>query len=290
MDWEGVFAGQQERLFGLAYRMLGSVAEAQDVLQNAWLRVHTQHGVDNPAGYLTTVVTRLCLDVLGSARVRREQHVGPWLPEPLWMDAAPTPEQHAQHGQNITMAFLQVLETLSPLERAAFILREVLGEDVAVVAAALGREEPAVRQLVHRAREHIQGGRTRYHAPLAQAQEVAAAFLGAVAGGDVTALLAVLAPDVVVMTDSGGKVRAARRVVQGAQDVARLMVGVTRKHMPPGAQAEFAVFNGEPGVLMRDQGVVVMVLVLETDGTHVHTVRLVLNPDKLRHLQGTPQQ
>lgn len=274
------FETERPRLRSLAYRMLGSMAEAEDVVQDAFLRWQSEDDarIDNPPGFLTTVVTRLCLDVQKSARSRREAYVGPWLPEPL-MDIDPAPRD----PQSISLAFLVVLESLSPLERAAFLLAEVFDHTSAEIATILGRDEAACRQLVSRARAHVAARKPRF-APSREAHErVLTGFLMACATGDVGGLSKMLAADVTAWNDGGGRVRAALKPVFGPDRVARLIVGVLRKG-PQDISVTVADVNGWPAIVVRHGAVVQSITDLETDGEHIFAVRTVLNPDKLHRV------
>nr|WP_263429198.1 RNA polymerase sigma factor SigJ [Nannocystis pusilla] len=276
-----LFGAHRSRLFGLAYRMLGSAAEAEDVLQEAHMRWQAaEHAtITAPGGWLTTVVSRLCLDQLKSARVRRETYVGPWLPEPLPTERVADPPDL----ESISLAFLVLLESLSPLERAVFVLREVFDYEFAEVAQIVGREEAACRQLAHRAREHVRSKRPRFARSRQQHEQMLGAFLGAIAQGDLEGLQRLLADDVVAWSDGGGRARAARKVVAGPDRVGRMLIGFAKKG---GADAtiSFAEINGWLSVVLRHDGVVVSTLSIETDGETIFGVHLVANPDKLARL------
>lgn len=273
-----VFERERARLFGIAYRMLGSVADAEDVVQDAFLRwrAHADEPIASPRAWLGTVTTRLCLDRLGSARARREHYVGPWLPEPIATDAI---ERH-EELESISQAFLIVLDSLSPLERAAFLLHEVFDYSHAEVAAILEREEAACRQLLHRARTHLAARRPRFASSREQHQQVLFGFMSAVAQGDLATLERLLANDVVASADGGGRVSAATKPIHGAHAVARYLVGLARKTGPEVERAVVEV-NGWPTLVLHQGGQVFVVLAIETEGERVHAVRLVLNPDKL---------
>ena len=271
------FLAARPMLFALAYRMLGSSAEAEDVLQEAWLRASRATAVDNAQAWLTTVVTRLCLDVLGSARARREEYVGPWLPEPIITDG---PEQAAELADSVSMAFLVMLESLSPAERAAFLLREVFRYDYAEVARMLDRSETTCRQLVSRAHKHVDERRTRFTADRRRAEELSMQFLLACQTGDLEQVTSLLAADAVLVSDGGGKVSAARRPINGPDKIGRFLIGILHK---PGAPADYrpATVNGEPGVLGLVDGVVVAAVALEVVDDVITGIRIVSNPDKL---------
>lgn len=273
------FATERPHLFGIAYRMLGSASEADDVLQEAFLKYagRAERGVESPRALLTTIVVRLCLDQLKSARARREEYIGPWLPEPI---APFDPESRTELAESIGMAFLVLLERLSPLERAAFILHEVFDYPFAEIASALGTTETACRKLASRARAHVDAGRPRFAATEAKKRELLAAFVDSVARGDVAALESLLAEDAVALSDGGGRVHAALRPIHGAGRVARFVVGVARKG--GGGIPELTTINGEPGLLVRDAaGVTRAALTLAVSGQRITEVLIVNNPDKL---------
>ena len=265
--------------------MLGTVGDTEDVLQDAYLRWQGADRADvaNPAAYLTTIVTRLCLDLLKSARAKREVYVGPWLPEPLLTEPAPDPAERAELADSLSMAFLVLLESLSPLERAAFLLREIFAYEYADIAGVLERDEPACRQLVSRARSHIGARRPRFPATLAEGERLTTEFLFACGTGDVGALMRLLANDVVLQSDGGGLVSAARRPVVGADDVARFMVGIT-KNPPADVRIELTRVNGDPGAVVFADAVVIFVLALEITAGLVTGVNIVRNPEKLARI------
>ncbi|SFO20566.1 RNA polymerase sigma-70 factor, ECF subfamily [Geodermatophilus obscurus] len=283
-----VFDAHRRLLFGVAYRMLGSVADAEDTVQDAWLRwsAADRGDVADPRAWLVRTTTRLALDRLTSARARRETYVGPWLPEPLLTDTAGDPADDAVLGEQVSLALLVVLESLSPAERAVFVLREVFALPVVEVAGVLGRSEAAVRQLAHRAREHVAARRPRSVAGRQEHREVTERFLAACLGGDVDALLAALAPDAVLLTDGGGRTKAALRPIAGADKVARFLAAVAGEGASsPGLRLELAEVNGLPGVAAwTDAGPFVAMSLGVADGL-VHQVLVVLNPDKLTGLR-----
>ncbi|WP_052669367.1 RNA polymerase sigma factor SigJ [Nitriliruptor alkaliphilus] len=283
------FAELRPRLFAIAYRLLGSVTEAEDVLQESWLawaRVDHESVVE-PAAYLTTLVTRRSLDVLRSARVRRETYIGPWLPEPL-LDGADqqAPAEDASDpvllAESVRTAFLVVLESLSPAERVAFVLHDVFGYGYAELAVALGRSEDACRQLTSRARSHVAARRPRFDTDEQVVASAAERFLAASVGGDVAALVATLHPDVELISDGGGKARAARRIVVGSDRVARFFAGT----LQPGAVtgAAFVTINGAPGVVVTGADGTRTAACIDIEDGLVRRVHLVRNPDKLRHV------
>jgi RNA polymerase sigma-70 factor (TIGR02957 family) len=290
-----VFDRHRRLLFSVAYQMLGSVTDAEDVVQDAWLRwsAADRSDVVDERAYLVRIATRLALDRLGSAQARRESYVGPWLPEPLLTGTAavgsappaPEPEEAAELGEQVSLALLVVLETLSPAERAVFVLREAFGMSVAEVAGALNRSEAAVRQMAHRAREHVQARQPRFDADNQAQREVTERFFAAVAGGDMEALLAALAPDVVLISDGGGKASAARRPITGADKVARFLVGIAEKGGDlPGLRIEVAEVNGQPAIVGWVGAEPFGSISLAVSDGRIEQVLVVVNPDKLAGL------
>jgi RNA polymerase sigma-70 factor (TIGR02957 family) len=271
--------------FGVAYRMLGSVAEAEDVVQDALIRVHDaarggEH-IESPRAYIATVATRLAINHLRSARVRREAYVGEWLPEPLLTtDVADDPAAQAELTDSLSLAFLVVLETLSPEQRAAFLLRDVFDYGYDEIAAIIGTSEVNARQLATRARRHVEARRPRFSASDEQRDELAARFFAAAQDGDLAALEALLAEDVVLRGDGGGKVPALARAMRGRDRVARTKLGARA-----GGAVRPARVNGQPGAVLLDaEGNVIGVMALDVAGDHVAGISSVVNPDKLGHL------
>jgi len=279
-----VFTDHRNLLFSVAYRMTGSVADAEDIVQDAWLRwsAADQTAVAKPVPYLVKTVTNLALNELGSARARRETYVGPWLPEPLL--TSPDTAEEVEMADAVSHAMLVVLETLSPLERAVFVLSEVFGYPHAEIADMLDRDPAAVRQVAHRARAHVRDRRPRFEADEATRADVVARFLAACAGGNVNAVMEVLAPDVTVWSDGGGVVSAARRPVVGADHVARWMLGVLGKPEAQGLEFELADINGELSVLYTRDGAPAGSLHFDIDAGRIVALRAVLNPYKLKGL------
>ena len=273
-------------LFAIAYRLLGSVAEAEDAVQESWLRyekVSTQP--TSPKAYLSAVVTRVSLDVLRSARVRRESYVGEWFPEPLLDDLYEDPQRSAELADSVSMAALLLLERLTPLERAVFVLREVFAFPYPEVAAAVGRSEAACRQLAARARRHVDLGRPRFDADRREREELAARFFDALKDGDVDALRELLAADVQMVGDGGGKAPAFARAVVGADNVARVLATAFPAMAAIEATVERHVVNGQPGAVLRDSSDrVVGTMSLDVLDGRIQTIRSVANPDKLGHL------
>ncbi|MFD0684461.1 RNA polymerase sigma-70 factor [Actinomadura fibrosa] len=272
-------------LFATAYQMLGSVADAEDVLQDAWLAWNSadRSAVRNPRAYLVRTVTNLALNRLTSARATREAYVGPWLPEPLL--TSPDAAQETEVADTVSTALMVVLETLGPTERAVFLLREVFGYSHAEIAGILERPESTVRQIAHRAREHVQARRPRFDADPAQREKVAARFIAACSGGDLNAVMEVLAPDVTLWSDGGGKVTAARRPLHGLDHVARWMLGVLAKPQSAGVALRPATINGETGVLFALGDTPVGAVTFDLVDGRIQNLRMQLNPDKLRGLR-----
>ena len=277
-----VFEDHRRSLFGVAYRMTGSAADAEDLVQEAYLRwSRAPHAeVRSARDYLTTVVTRLAVDHLRSARVRREEYVGPWLPEPLAGAASDETDARVELAESLQTAFLVVLETLSPVERAAFLLREVFGHDYAYLAAVLDRSEESCRQLTHRARARVAEGRPRFPASPGELGEVTRRFVDACTGGDMDALLAVLAPDVTFLGDGGGVVPNARNPVAGALNVARLLLRLRAK-LQPGLGVSIETVNAQPAIVFWDGDAPHAVTTLAVAGGRVVAVYVVNNPAKL---------
>ena len=283
-DPTALFEDHRGLLMAVAYRVLGRVADAEDVVQEAWLRWSgVRHAeVRDPRAFLVRVTTRLAIDRLRRVQARREDYVGPWLPEPLLTagDAA----EAAEVADSVSLAMLVLLETLSPLERAVFVLREAFSFRYAEIAEIVGRGEPAVRQLAARARAHVASNRPRFDADRATRRRVTEQFLAACGGGDVQAVLDLLAPDVTLVADGGGRVRAPRRVVHGADKVARFLVGIAAGPAAAGLRVELTEVNGGPAIVASAGDRPVTVFVLDVADGLVQTVRLVANPDKLAGL------
>jgi RNA polymerase sigma-70 factor (ECF subfamily) len=271
------FQEQRSRLFSLAYRMLGSAVDAEDILQEAWLRLQ---GVDtsalgSEAAWLTKVVTNLCLDQLKSARARREQYLGTWLPEPVSSDVLPDAE-------SISIAFLVLLEQLTPAERAAYLLHDVFEYSHAEVGALLETSAADCRQLALRARAHLAEGRPRFAPSRERHERLLTEFLAAVQQGELEPLKRLLSEEVVLRADGGGKASAATRPVMGSLRVAKFFVGLAQKaHRHPTLEFRIASVNGWPSLLAFEHGELSFVLSIESDGEVIHSIFNVLNPDKL---------
>lgn len=285
-----LFETHRPHMLGVAYRMLSSVSDAEDVLQEAWLRWAKvdPEDVGNAEAFLTTVVGRLSLDHLRHAKTLRETYTGPWLPEPVAYEPDPArdPAAALELADSLSMALLVVLETLSPLERAAFVLREVFERPYPEVAATLGRTEPAVRQLVHRARHRVDGGHARYQVDLDTHAHVVRRFLDACQTADMDELLQLLAPDVVIVSDGGGQARAPRRPVHGRDNVARLLVGFQRR-TPDGMTFAAESFNGALGIVGRHGSVPISAMAVAVADGLVGSLQLITNPDKLAFVEDT---
>jgi RNA polymerase sigma-70 factor, ECF subfamily len=285
------FEEQRRPLLRLGYRMLGSIAEAEDMVQEAWLRWHAadKSSIDNPKAFLTTIVTRLCLDHLKSARSRRESYVGAWLPEPL-IETGPLAASAHDAGyedlaEDLSVALMLTLERLSPLERAAFLLHDVFDLDFNAVAKVLGRTNVTCRRLAARARTHVRASPPRFPASAEAGDALARAFAAASRSGDVAALQRLLTDDVVLMTDGGGKRPAAINPVQGSDKVARFFAGLVQKFGYGRVEPlEIVRINGLPGFISVEKGDVLQTTALEIQGDLIAGIYIVRNPDKLAHI------
>jgi RNA polymerase sigma-70 factor, ECF subfamily len=292
------FEPYRRRLLGLAYRMLGSMADAEDAVQETYLRWHgaDRDKVLDPRAFLMTTTTRICLDMLTSARVRREEYVGPWLPEPVLDTAALAPASRTELAEDLSIALLLILDQLSPLERAAFLLHDVFDFSFSEIATALERSDAACRQLAARARERVRAARprgaTQPPSPSggidAKHARLMSAFAAATQSGDLNALMQLLASDVRLVTDGGGKVRAALNVIEGADRVAQFLVDVTRKRADAWWREDFrprfAIINGLPGIIVEGSEGAVQTAAFEIEGDVIRVLYVVRNPEKLRHL------
>jgi RNA polymerase sigma-70 factor (TIGR02957 family) len=276
-------------LFSIAYRMLGSVGDAEDVVQEAYLRAERAEaqGADiaSRKAFLTTVATRLAIDQLRSARARRETYVGPWLPEPLLTSTEPDAAEHAEMADSLSMSFLVLLETLSPVERAVFLLREVFEYGYDEIAEIVGKSEANCRQILARARKRIDEGKPRFEVDRRQQHELATRFLAAFEDGEVDALVDLLAADAVFYGDGGAKGRGISRPVYGRQHVARLLASFTPRYSSIGARVRVAELNGQTGALFfDDQDRLINVFAFDVADGAIQAVRSIINPDKLAHL------
>jgi RNA polymerase sigma-70 factor (ECF subfamily) len=278
------FEAYRPRLFAIAYRMLGSVMEAEDVVQESYLRfMATPLGeVKSAKAFLTTVTTRLCLDQLKSARAQREHYVGPWLPEPLLTEESPA--EVVERHELISLAFLVLLESLTPVERAIFLLREVFDYEYAEIAQIVDKSEANCRQLYHRAKQYLTERRPRFTPSRAAQEQLLTRFLQAVTGNQVGALTELLADEVTVWSDGGGKTRAATRPVVGSERVAKLLLGFNRFRTDQ-SRAEFAEVNGSLAILLWEGETLVNVMNFTSDGERIYEIYNVVNPDKLQHVR-----
>ncbi|MBI5424291.1 MAG: RNA polymerase sigma factor SigJ [Opitutae bacterium] len=283
------FTAHRRLLFDLAYRMLGRVVEAEDVVQDTWLRWQKQDlaAVASPKAWLVTTATRLALDQLRSARHTRERYYGVWLPEPLVEAPGRSPAESTALAESLTMAFMLMLERLSPDERVVFLLREVFGHDYAEIADIVGKTAPACRQLASRARHRLRGAAAPAAAPSERAERIVRQFFAAMASGQAREILPLLRDDAVLLSDGGGRVRSAGRPIRTADRVSRLFAGL-RNRFPDYEHAEFsfATINGRPGALMFSGGRLFNVYSLDVVGDRIRAIYQIRNPDKLRHLAG----
>jgi len=283
-DAADTFEAQRDRLFGLAYRMLGTVAAAEDVVQDAYLRWHDVDPatVDAPAAYLTTIVTRLCLDALKAARQQREQYTGPWLPAPLVAERGATPPK-AEDDAALSMALLVVLETLTPVQRAVFVLREGFDVDYTTIARIVDRAPAHCRKIAQRARTHVGDRNRRFPASRKDQEALVQQFVDAIADGDPERLGTLLAEDAISYSDGGGEVTAALRPIFGRDRITRFLLGIAQK-APEELSVEPATVSGTPGLVVRIGGAVQSVWAFRVGGGRVWDLYAVLNPEKLQHI------
>lgn len=280
------FEQYRSLLFSIAYRMLGSVADAEDMLQETFIRWQ-QAGDDiirSPRSFLVTIISRLCINQLQSARVQREEYVGQWLPEPIVTGAGSDPLGIVKTGESLSMAFLVLLERLTPVERAVFLLREVFEYEYSEIAAVLGQSEVNCRQILRRAREHVSSARPRFEASTQKRNDLLQRFLDAIGTGDMGGLLTILSHDVVLYSDGGGKALAVPNLVQGADNVARGILGAFRKLLPKPLVRRLVQINGAPGVLSYLDGKPYSAVTLDGIDGHICTIYILTNPEKLAHL------
>jgi RNA polymerase sigma-70 factor, ECF subfamily len=280
------FSEYRPLLFSIAYRMLGSVMDAEDMVQEAFLRWQREPSqtINAPKAYLTTIITRLCLDYLKSARAQREVYVGPWLPEPLRTSDMPDMTANVEQTESLSIAFLTLLETLSPVERAVFLLHDVFDYDYAEIAPIVEKNEANCRQLLRRAKQHLEERRPRYSVTPEQRRTLLGRFVQAATTGDMDGLVALLAQDAVLKSDGGGKVTAARKPLHGSETVARFLLGIIRKNTLE-YTARLEEINGQPTFVVYMDAQPVMVMALDIAGEQVREVNIMVNPDKLRALQ-----
>ena len=276
-----VFVGHRELLFSIVYNILGSVTDTEDVLQETWLAWSTRSGVENPRAYLVRIAVNSALARRTTINRRKEEYVGPWLPEPVV-----TPADPVERAEAVSLAVLVVLETLTPLERAVFVLHEVFGYAHTEIAEIVGRTPAAVRQLAHRARDHVQARRPRFPADRQVQQEVTQRFIDAVVGGDLNALMEVLAPDVTLWADGGGKARAAGlHPLLGRDRIAPLIIGDRRRRPLQALGIRYRTINGDPSALLLSGDTTFAVIVLDVEGDQVTGIYAITNPDKLAHVE-----
>lgn len=288
MNCTEVFNDNRNLLFSIAYRMLGLVMDAEDMVQECFIKWHDacNDDVDSPKSFLATMVTRLCIDYLRSARVKREEYIGPWLPEPI-STSDDSPEKQVTQTDHLSTAFMVMLERLSPIERAVFLLREVFDYEYAAIAAIVDKSEANCRQILRRARQHIDEDQARYEPDIAVQQQILDQFVQLTATGDLEGLLALLAEDASIVSDGGGIAVAARRPIVGAESIAKFLIGIYQKqmHRYKDPRLEFREFNGQLCVVFLSEGVLqfVMTVAYDTSGK-IKNIYSQLNPDKLRHL------
>jgi RNA polymerase sigma-70 factor (ECF subfamily) len=281
-------------MFSIAYRMTGSVSDAEDIVQDAFIKLTRALGdgteIASPKAYLATVTTRLAIDQLTSARARREAYVGTWLPEPLLADTAPGPQERAELSDSLSFAFLVMLESLTPVERAVFLLREVFDYDYRQIAETIGKSEQNCRQILTRARRHVGDvDEPRSSPSRVEGERIARQFVAALETGDVTGLLGMLAPDVVVMGDGGGRAVAARTPIRGSEQVSTFLAKAARGGMRAATRIEITWVNGQPGMVAWDAaGRVIATVALDIADGKIRAIRAVTNPDKLAHLGPIP--
>jgi RNA polymerase sigma-70 factor, ECF subfamily len=283
-----VYEDLRPLLFSIAYRMLGSAGDAEDVVQEAFIRyARAEEEIESPRAWLSAATTRLAIDQLRSARMRREQYVGQWVPEPLLTDEVPGPADDAETADTISLAFLVLLESLSPVERAVFLLREVFAYDYGEIARIVGKSEENCRQIAVRARRAVDARRPRFEASRAEREELARRFIAAAQDGDTEGLIDLLSADVAFYGDGGGKTRAVRHPVYGRENVGKLFAAFVRIMQREGQRLEPAEVNGQPGARFYDRdGALVGVFSLDIADGAVQTVRSIVNPEKLAHLTG----
>jgi RNA polymerase sigma-70 factor, ECF subfamily len=284
------FTQYRNLLFSIAYRMLGSVSDAEDMVQETYLRwQHSpKEAIESPRAFLVTIISRLCINHLQSARVRREEYVGQWLPEPLVTGSGNDPFELIRVDESLSMAFLVLLERLTPIERAVFLLREVFDYEYADIAAVVNQSEVNCRQILRRARQHVSTGRPRFEATEGKRTDLLERFLKAAETGDVESLSALLASDVVLYSDGGGKGIAVPNPVYGAGNVVRGILGAMARILPRALVRRIVAINGEPGIVNYLDGEPHSVLILGVTGDSIQRIYVVTNPEKLSHLPAMP--
>lgn len=285
MDQLETFNQYRSLLFAIAYRMLGSAMDAEDIVQEAFLRWQQVNPmeIESPKAYLTTITTRLSLDQLRSARAQREVYVGPWLPEPLLTESEPEAAEIAGQADSLSIAFLVLMENLSPVERAVYLLRQVFDYDYPEIGRIVGKSEVYCRQIVSRARQHLASRRPRYEVLPGQQQRLNQQFAQACFNGDLSGLTAILAEDIVLQADGGGKIKAAMRPIYGPDRVARFLLGILSK-ISAGFTIHPTQINGQPGIIIYVDAQPQNVMILDIIGERIGRIYVVVNPDKLRGL------
>jgi RNA polymerase sigma-70 factor (ECF subfamily) len=285
-----VFSADRPLLFSIAYRMLGSASDAEDVLQDAWMRYRDvdQSSIRSPKAFVTTIVSRLCLDRLKSARATREEYIGPWLPEPVLTSELGSPDAALQHAESITLAFLVLLEKLSPEERAVFLLKDIFEYEHAEIAEMLNTTVENSRQLLHRAKDKLAAGRPRITGTGTSRRAVAERFARAFSSGDGSELTEILAHDVGMWSDGGGKASAARRPLAGREEVLKFLVGLYRTAQTTGQLREVSLsledINAEPAVVIRARGRLESIFIFSIEDGRISEIRVIRNPDKLARI------
>ena len=290
-DQAEAFDRHRKILFSIAYRMLGSVSDAEDMVQETFLRWQNVSGdeVRSPKAYLSTVVTRLCVDRLRATKTRREEYVGPWLPEPLLTepDGAGAVADAMVLDESLSMAFLVLLESLTPTQRAVFLMREVFDYDYPEISHTVGKSEDNCRQMAHRAREAVAARRPRFESSRKQEERLTQRFVEACSDGDMQGLIALLSEDIVLYSDGGGRVRAALNPIYGHEKVSRFLLGILGK-TPPGFSTRMAWINGHPGVIGYVDGQPMSAVSVDAAESRIQAVRIVVNPEKLRNVPRLP--
>jgi RNA polymerase sigma-70 factor (ECF subfamily) len=283
-----MFDQYRSLLFSIAYRMLGSVADAEDMLQETYIRWQqiSEDDIRSPRSFLVTIMSRLCINQLQSARAQREEYVGEWLPEPIVTDPGSDPLGIIKVDESLSMAFLVLLERLTPIERAVFLLREVFEYEYSEISAVLGQSEANCRQILRRARQHVSAMRPRFEVSARKKNDLLECFLQAIGTGEMEGLVALLSQDVVLHSDGGGKALAVPNPIHGAENVARGILGAFRKLLPKTLVRHLARINGEPGVVSYLDGIPYSVVTLDAVGARVQAIYVVTNPEKLAHLPG----
>ncbi len=283
---QAIFAQYRPRLQAIAYRMLGTIEDTEDMVQETfikWQQVSLQE-IQSPQAYLTTIITRLCIDYLRSARVRREQYMGTWLPEPIVSHNFDEPKEMVELADSLAMAFLVMLERLSPIERAVFLLREVFEYDYDEISSIVDKNATNCRQIVRRAKQHLRINRSRFKASLDQQERLTQKFIAACDRGDLPGLIDLLAADIILCSDGGGKVKALLKPMQGATKVARFLIAIRRSKLIPQYDLELVRANGQIGIIYSLEGVVQNVATFEFTARHIQSIYFVRNPDKLRRI------